>query len=197
MRGRRRRCWGGRLSGSRAARGFRLLGSPLRSCGRCRLGRCGSRLRWCGRGERADDRGFAVRRGGGADEGSGLADPDRARSRFPMTWSPRRRRRRGRRGRQARVLLDRAGRRLPHGDGVAVGRRRVPRAGAGHGLDADGLPARGRGGADAVAADAGRRRRRQRDQRRARLAPLSSSSTSTSASTWSGCPRASGSASTR
>ncbi len=75
-------------------------------------------------------------------------------------------------GDPVRLLPDRAGARLPLGDGGPLRRRWLPRAGTRHRLAAPAGAAGGRRGADAAAAHPGRRRRRQRDQRRARLAAL-------------------------
>ena len=100
-------------------------------------------------------------------------------------------------GAERRVLPDRRGARLPLGDGGALRRRRLPRARAGDRLAADAPAAGRRGGADSAAAHARRRRRRQRRSAPPSTSAASSSSTSTSPSTWSGCRRGSGSASTR
>ena len=75
-------------------------------------------------------------------------------------------------GREAPVLPDRAGRRLPHGDGLPVRVGRLRRARAGGRVAADAPAAGGGRAAVAARARARRGRLRQRRQRRARLPPL-------------------------
>ena len=123
------------------------------------------------RPERRVPRGLALRPGGRADPRLGVAPAHGAgRARSGARRGAARARPRGRR--PARLLPDRRGRRLPHGDGVPLRVRLVPGAGPGRRLDAHAPSARGGGGAVAAPARRRRGRLRQRRERRARLPAL-------------------------
>ena len=153
-------------------RGGRSAGSPSRSCGRCRSRRCGS-----GRGAlaRAARSSCSARRSTDADgravgPAPGLADLPGTIA-LPAGLRRAGRSRAGTRSREA-LLRHRPGGRLPHGDGVPVRRRRLPRARAGAVWMRMRQPLVAGEEPSPLQRRAGRRRLRQRRQRDARLGAL-------------------------